>query len=682
MKKSIGFLCAAIFALFLLPINIFSGSAVSDVKASEFKSQGVLSNAVVYLTFEKNGHNYDSFDENFFGKMQLMYNSSDIGVKNYFLTQSKGNLVVNTTFFGEGECIKLNHDANYYKPRYEWKNNEYEPSDNLEGYDNRWYDEDGVPVEPNSKNSKQHIDGFFREQALIREIASKCNLGSFNGDYDNDGKLDSLVLITDADISSDDSGTEWGEILWPHMGAAYDFPETSLNKYYYTSSEYNKVSALGKAYFGNSRIGKYNFLSASEICRRKTSEGKTLDKRDSELYDVGLLCHEMAHNLGLFDYYSYEDLSYESVGEFDILANYTPIPQNMLAYMRLKMGWLGYDDILYINYGGTYTLPFNAGDKGYSCAKIVLSDYASKDEYFMLEARSNDSVSERNPFDSCLSGKGLIIYRVAEANAYINAEGNTGNTDYGNMYGKDEVYVFRDEKQKSLTTKSFGVDVSNALLSDSLLYNSKFGSDEFSNNIITYSDSVTNSRIVINNVKINADDTVTFTVALPDDPKSSIITLDLSQCSIVKYYDGKNRLYWSSNAKNGKAYVIAVRTTDRLKRLAESNKANITIEDVKSGDFSYYKTLYKTEAPLAEKMIKLPDFEDNAMIFLAIEDESGYRTIRYVGEIPIAEETFSQSLSRVFDPVYLFGVIALVLLVILTIVLIFTSKRSLKRRKV
>ena len=33
-----------------------------------------------------------------------------------------------------------------------------------------------------------------------------------------------------------------------------------------------------------------------------------------------------------------------------------------------------------------------------------------------------------------MSGSGLIIYRVAEKNAYINPKGTIGNTEYGNMY--------------------------------------------------------------------------------------------------------------------------------------------------------------------------------------------------------------------------------------------------------
>ena len=157
--------------------------------------------------------------------------------------------------------------------------------------------------------------------------------------------------------------------------------------------------------------------------------------------------------------------------------------------------------------------------------------------------------------------------------------------------------------------------------------------------------------------------------------------MDLSQVSISRFYDGRNRLSWSSNVKDGKAYVIAIRTTDRLKRLAEANKANITIEDIKSGRFSYYKTLYTASVPLAEKRIKLPDFSDDAMIFLALETTDGLRTIRYVGQMENKSESFSQYIARIFDPVYAFAMIAFFLLMLLVVVLLFTNKRSLKSRK-
>lgn len=683
MKKSICFLCSAIVAVCFFSSAFKYNSSVA--LANDFWSKAVIKNAVVYLTFEEEGNNYADFDEDFFAKIEKMYVSSPISVKNYYLTQSNGALTVETTFFGEDDCIRATHGAAYYKPRYEWKNNEYKET-NADGYDNRWYDSDGNAVEPTATGAKQGVEGALREQLLIREVLSKCDADSYDGDYDRDGLLDSLVIITDSGSADD---TDWGEVLWSHMGVAHSFPESVLKNYYYTRAQLAEIKSLTDAMLGKAFAAKYNFLSAGEICKRKTSDYSTQlkDSESVELYDIGLLCHEMGHNLGLYDYYSYEDLTYESVGEFDVLANYTPVPQNMLSYLRLKMGWLTYDDILYVNSSDTYTLYPSGSGSGKSCAKIVLSNYMDTEEYFMLEVRSRSFPSADKAFDSCLSGDGLLVYRVSEKNAYINANGNIGNSDYGNMYGDDEVYVFRKTADdgttsKKLTEPQLGVNCTIALLGDKTLssWSDKFGSKEFSNNVIRYTNGE-NSSIAISDVKVNDDYSVTFTVSLPDDPKSTIMALDMSQCKITRHYDGTQRIFWSSNVKNGKAYLIALRSTDRLRRLAESSRSEITIADIKKGRFSYYRTLYTAEVPLAEKNMELPEFEDNALLFLALETDDGLKTIRYVGEMKIEDETFSQYMARVFDPIYIFIVIGVVLLIIVAIVLLISSKRTLKRRK-
>lgn len=683
MKKSIRFLCSAIVAVCFFSSAFKYNPSVA--LANDFWSEAVIKNAVVYLTFEEEGNNYAAFDEDFFAKMEKMYVSSPISVKNYYLTQSNGALTVETTFFGEDDCIKTTHGAAYYKPRYEWKNNKYEEI-NEEGYDNRWYDSDGNAVEPTASGTKQSVEGALREQLLIREVLSKCDARSYDGDYNRDGLLDSLVIVTDSGTADD---LAWGEVLWSHMGVTHSFPESVLKNYYYTRSQLAEIKSLTDATLGNAFAAKYNFLSAGEICKRKTSDYSTQlkDSESGELYDIGLFCHEMGHNLGLYDYYSYEDLTYESVGEFDVLANYTPVPQNMLSYLRFKMGWLTYDDILYLNSSATYTLYPSGSGSGKSCAKIVLSNYMDTEEYFMLEVRSRSFPSADKAFDSCLSGDGLLVYRVSEKNAYINANGTMGNSDYGNMYGDDEVYVFRETADngttsKKLTEPKLGVNCTIALLGDKPLssWSDKFGSKEFSNNVIRYTNGE-NSSIAISDVKINDDYSVTFAVSLPDDPKSTIMALDMSQCKITRYYDGKQRIFWSSNVKNGKAYLIALRSTDRLRRLAESSRSEITIADIKKGRFSYYKTLYTAEVPLAEKNMEIPEFEDNALLFLALEADDGLRTIRYVGEMVIEDETFSQYMARVFDPIYIFIMIGVVLLIIVAIVLLISSKRTLKRRK-
>lgn len=709
MKKSIVFLLTALFIFAILPLNLINKSdgiykTDGEVRAEDYKSQGTVLNAVVYISFaddESDGDDkksFESFDPDFFEKIDKMYNSeSSLSVKNYYAKQSNGKLSVVTSFFGAGDPIKLDHTAEYYKPKYVWRNNGYEHTDAEEGYDNRRYDEEGNCVAPMRENSKESIEGALREQELIREVAEKCKTqtGGYNGDYDGDGKLDSIVFITDAGKNDDLSDNSWGEVLWSHMGVAHNFSQSMLKNYYCTDEQADAAHSLKDPRFGYSLISKYNFLSAGEICKNTVGNNSPLLKgtESGDLFDVGLLCHEMAHNLGLYDFYSYEDLEYESVGEFDILGNYTVVPQNMLAYVRYKMGWLDYDDILYVNSSGNYSLSFS-GD-GYACAKIVLPNYRDKGEYFILEARSKDYATKNDPYDSCLSGSGLIIYRVSEGNAYAKSSGapaSRGNAYYGNMYGPDEVYVYRipanDGSINKLTQKNIVVSYSTALLGTSLSSTrvTSFGASQFvdEKTIIDYSDGE-NSRIVISSIAESGDKDdfsgMKFTVALPDEPKTSVITMDISQCNIMDFYDGSKRLCWSSNVSEGKAYIVAIRTTNRLKRLAENKKANITIEDIKNGSFSNYKVLYSASLPIAERYITLPEFEDSAMIFLALESigtSQELRKIRYVGEIELENESFYQKLVRVFDPIYIFAIIAVFLLIIVMILLAFSGKHTLK----
>lgn len=699
MKKSIIFLITAIFAFAILPLNLIK-TKNDVVYADDYRSQGIVLNAVVYVSFadgnsEAERTSFESFDSDFFGKIRRMYNNeSSLSVKNYYLKQSNGKLVVETTFFGENNPIKLDNTADYYKPKYIWKNNRYEETDAKEGYDNRLFNERGECVGPMDENAKESIDGYIREQALIREVSSKCNVQGYNGDYNGDGELDSIVFITDAGKNDDLSDNSWGEVLWSHMGVAHNFPQSILKNYYYTEEQLEQAKSLSEPRFGYSLISKYNFLSAGEICKNIVEKNSAILKgtEDGGLFDVGLLCHEMAHNLGLYDLYSYENLNYESVGEFDVLANYTPVPQNMLAYTRYKMGWIDYDDILYINSTGQYTLPFSRD--GYACAKIVLSNYLDTGEYFILEARSKDYATKDDPYDSCLTGSGLIIYRVSETNAYnksSNPAASKGNVYYGNMYGADEVYVYRipanDGSVNKLSQKNLLINYSTALLGTSLSSTGvqSFGASQYvdAKTIIDYSDG-SNSFIVVNSISENDDkDSVkgmSFNVSLRDEPKTPVITMGIQKCLLRDFYDGSKRLDWLSNVSDGKAYVLALRSTNRLKRLAESNKASITFEDIKKGSFSNYKTLFATSLPIAELHVGLPEFEDSAMIFFALESSGGLRSIRYAGEIELENESFYQRLVRVFDPIYIFAVIAVFLLIILVILLIFGGRHTLMNK--
>ena len=91
MKKSILFLSAAIVALtFFSPLYISYGRN-SVVSANEYIGKGRLYNTVIYVSFAQpdnsgnvtasDGNKFFEFDEDFFDKMDKMYNSSTLSVK-------------------------------------------------------------------------------------------------------------------------------------------------------------------------------------------------------------------------------------------------------------------------------------------------------------------------------------------------------------------------------------------------------------------------------------------------------------------------------------------------------------------------------------------------------------------------------------------------------------------------
>ena len=85
--------------------------------------------------------------------------------------------------------------------------------------------------------------------------------------------------------------------------------------------------------------------------------------------------------------------------------------------------------------------------------------------------------------------------------------------------------------------------------------------------------------------------------------------------------------------------------------------------------------------PLAEKNAPLPDFSEEALVFLALEGENGACAIRYIGCIENANETFSQYALKILDPLYMLFAGAAVLMLVAVIVLIFTAKKNAIKNK-
>ncbi|MBQ7408624.1 MAG: hypothetical protein IJW13_05060, partial [Clostridia bacterium] len=354
INKKVAFVVTAILLLCLIALAI--SPAIASTKQNALSGQETqiteqeslpksMLNSVVFITFEQQGDNYPN---GFFDNVYRMYQTSATSVKNYVKHQSGGLLNVDTNVLNhEQTVVKVSNPANYYKPRYRWINNTYELVNEL-GYDNRYYSEDGSVVDYQSQRGKLNVEYALREQQLIREVVEKLELDSnYCTDADYDGIVDSLVIITDLSTT-----VEWGEVLWAHMGTCHNFTDNVLNTFYYTDEQKSECQNLKNIMLGDAFVLSYNMIPLGNITSAKAANYNPCIAKEDDLYNVGLLCHEFMHTLGIYDYYSYQDGTYESVGEFDLMATTNPAPQNMLAYLRYKLGWLDYNDWLYVHDSG------------------------------------------------------------------------------------------------------------------------------------------------------------------------------------------------------------------------------------------------------------------------------------------------------------------------------------------
>ena len=523
--------------------------------------------------------------------------------------------------------------------------------------------------------------------------------------------MHSLAIITDANGTK----AEWGDILWSHKSVCLNAQTLfgnesvvqSYSDYYFSEENKREYADLADVVLGDGKISAYNIIASGELTARKIGNYVTgLSEEVANLYDVGLLAHELMHGFGFGDYYSYINKNHETVGEFDVLASPDPLPQYSLSYVREKAGWLGYDDFLYINKSGTYTL-YPVGDdtaSGAKACKIILSDYSSSGEYFMAEVRSNEKTTieksirasgqNTSLFDSCLSGSGLIIYRVNERAAFLNESGEAGSRDFCNMYG-DEVYVFRKGGGESLNsplgTFSFallGVNADKAGNAGNLNENddySCFGikksQETQTKNRICYSDGE-NSGIVFENIVKNTDGSVTFDVTLPEND-GNLPVLSEGTVKFANFPNGTMRLCWNMSAKSGYAYVLAIRATNRLERKAENGQFMLSADDIKNGYYTGYKTLFFKKIPLAEKKVVLPEFSDDALIFIAAETDGGTFCSRYAGELKRDDLSLSQYIVKFFDPFFTAaaGVAAIIIVVVIIIIVIKTRPQKTFEKK-
>ena len=229
-----------------------------------------------------------------------------------------------------------------------------------------------------------------REFGLLERAVNYVNANSpvpstLNLDMDNDGYIDNICFVVKGTY------TGWSDLLWPHKWSLWDRNVFINGKRVYTFNL--QLEGSGEHYFSSSTF-----------------------------------CHEMFHSLGAPDLYHYDvQTEVSGVGSWDLMCSNTTPPQHMSAYMKWKYGnWL--DSIPEITVPGTYSL-HSLADSDYSNCSYKI---AAQEPYqwYILEYRDNTEL-----FETTLSGRGLIIFRIDER--------YNGNAGYDGVNNFDEVYLFR-----------------------------------------------------------------------------------------------------------------------------------------------------------------------------------------------------------------------------------------------
>ncbi len=551
----------SLFAVACALVAVLSSFGFYGAKVYAETYSGEVLNIAVIVNFA-DGESVADEDVN---RLNDLYNTEEYGVKKYFETVSRNKLSVTTVFpeSKEGKSfVTVSKTEEYYRPKYEWNGSKYVTTENAQGYDNRYYDDFGNAVSPSEAGAKQHVDGYAREQTLVREVLANMRIptGNYDADADKDGKTDSISLIINCSALTND---DWGMILWPHMSGLCN-AERSIKNAYYIPAGFDLSGVTAKyPVVLNKEADTYDVLSLRELITSTDGRG-----------NPGTLCHELMHTLGALDYYGYFDQSFEYLGETDVMASTFKVPQYPTTYVRQKLGWVGEKNVMKITKSGTYTLYPTTYEKDTVALKIDTK--GDGNEYFMIEARSNEGV-----FDGGLAESGLLIYRVNEKDGYRNATGDVGDRYYGNMYcdyekdGSANVYAFRfgggskvtdnlktsanplePRERKSLCLLNLSKIKVYSLALKETIDKSVFGSESGTENAISYSDG-TNSGIVVKVISENEDGSYTFRVKIPGSEGDAELKPDVGEPYVYYVKDGKVGVRFVAEDFGNKAELLA-----------------------------------------------------------------------------------------------------------------------------
>ena len=567
---------AAVLAVFAA--LLFCGCAPRENGYPAEKNGARMINHSVFLVNFKEG----GFDEGFAEEFTSSANESETGLGAFFAAESLGKLSVTTRVLGE---ITVEKGLDYYDKKSIF---------NSAGYD---VSEEG-----------KHVDPFYREQTLIREIIAKADIPEdYAADADGDGYVDAVTFVFNAEFDGND-----GDILWPHESEFYG--TGVLGGFYVPEGYFEGVDLsedLCKVFINGAEAKTYSI-----VCKKNTA---------------GDICHEFTHQLGAPDYYSYVksssvfDTRTDNIGGYELLgASPGKIPQFSLAYVRRKIGWLSDGEEIAVTAApGEFTLyPVTEGKT--QALKIIPPDFPERKEYFMVEARRKTPGS----FDDAVNSTGIIIYAVNEENAFIGADGQFGSYDYGNMYGYGNYEV--------------------RFIMNRIIYNYFTAAPGYnSSGDIAYGDGAS-SGVSVADITENEDGSFTFNVDYAREYAGTSASPSLKNAAGGYAYT----VTWEAG-EGGKVYIVSL-APDSYTAAAFAIDDLPSAEDVRSGKFGRFG-VYGVEEYNSEARLVTRAFTNTRYLLAVGFDGDGKQIFyeKFLVEIAGQESdpmTFFALLSVVFEP--------------------------------
>lgn len=431
-----------------------------QAKAPAAEKFNDIKNIVVFVNFAGES---EFVTEKRMNTVEQLYNVQNNSLKGYLDHITYGAINVDSYFYpqnqtGTGVISYVDpKPIGYYKTK---------STDNLQGY--------STSTERYTRERELTSGAFNYVKAQVEAQFTADQL-----DNNGDGRIDSIAFIVNG-FSGTGGGIAWNDLLWSH-----------------------KISASG-LYFHNKQILNYNLILAEIPIPGSLSQNTGIMADDPSKARHSVIIHEFLHTLGLPDLYHYSS-SGSPVGEWDIMANTTYQPQNMLQYIqRDYMGWG--KPVHEANLSGSYTLKtakyenmdVDGGYDGSPETALILRSPASNKEFFVVEYRL------KSGFDSQLPASGLIIYRM---NLSISNGNASGPPEFAYVFRPSETstapayntYYANFSKQSGRTSigKALGAETTG-----------------FDNGTLYFSDGK-NSGIIIDQIGNAGEDTINLRITLP-----------------------------------------------------------------------------------------------------------------------------------------------------------------------